>query len=294
MRKLSTEKRSMILGALVEGNSINATSRLRDVSKITVLRLLADAGTFCAQYHDLFVRGLTCRRVQMDEIWSFCGCKDKAKQHGSRGFGSVWTWVAIDADTKLWVSYLVGLRDGGYATEFIGDVADRIETRIQLTSDGHSPYLDAVEDVFGGEIDYAMLVKIYGSDRADHARYSPAECIGCRSHQIAGEPDEKHVSTSFVERQNLTMRMSIRRFTRLTNAFSEKIANHEHAIALHYFHYNFIRKHQTLKTTPAVAAGVANRRLTVLDLVKMIEEEEARIGSRITDYLPAVKKADSK
>ena len=279
----------MILSALVEGNSINSTARMVDVSKITVLRLLADAGTFCAQYHDLFVRGLDSKRVQVDEIWSFCGCKDKAKEAGADGFGSVWTWTAIDADSKLCVSYLVGLRDGYYATEFVKDTASRIDTRIQLTSDGHNAYLEAVEQGFQGSVDYAMLVKVYGNDAEAEKRYSPAECKGCKKEAKVGNPDPKYISTSYVERQNLTMRMSMRRFTRLTNAFSKKIENHEHAVALHYFHYNFIRKHQTLKTTPAVAAGVANKAFTVLDLVKMIEEEEKRLGGRLTDYLASAK-----
>ncbi len=289
MRKLSTEKRAAILGALVEGNSINSTARMVGASKITVLRLLADVGTFCAEYHNVFVRGLQSKRVQLDEIWSFCGCKDKAKNNGSDGFGSVWTWTAIDADSKLCISYLVGLRDTDYATAFVKDVAERIDTRIQLTSDGHKPYLEAVEAAFQGNVDYAMLIKVYGAEKKEEKRYSPAVCQGCKSNDKAGSPDPKHVSTSYVERQNLTMRMSMRRFTRLTNGFSKKIENHEHAIALHYFYYNFIRKHQTLKTTPAVAAGLANRVFSVLDLVKMIELEEKRVGGRLTSYLPAGK-----
>jgi IS1 family transposase len=257
--------------ALVEGNSINATARLVGASKITVLRLLADAGTFCAQFHNLAVRNVQSKRVQVDEIWSFCGCKDRAKDHGASGFGSVWTWTAIDADTKLCVSYLVGLRDVEYATEFCRDVADRLANRVQLTSDGHRAYLAAVDAAFGGNVDYAMLVKIYGASNEPDTRYSPAICAGCKTEVQAGSPDPDYVSTSYVERQNLTMRMSMRRFTRLTNAFSKKIENHEHAVALHYFHYNFIRKHQTIKTTPAVAAGLANKALTVLELVQMIE-----------------------
>jgi IS1 family transposase len=292
MRKLSTVKRAMILSALVEGNSINSTCRMTGASKITILRLLADAGTFCSQYHDLFVRGLESKRVQLDEIWSFCGCKDKAKKAGSDGFGSVWTWTAIDADSKLCISYLVGLRDGRYATEFVKDIAGRVDTRIQLTSDGHKPYLEAVEEAFQGSVDYAMLIKVYGSDPAPDAgrRYSPAVCSGCKQEPKVGSPDPKYINTSYVERQNLTMRMSMRRFTRLTNAFSKKIENHEYAVALHYFHYNFIRKHQTLKTTPAVAAGIVNKAFTVLDLVKLIEEEEKKIGGRLTDYLAASSK----
>lgn len=295
MRKLSSEKRAAVLNALVEGVSINATSRMCGVSKITVLRLLADAGRFCADYHDVFVRGVASKRVQLDEIWAFCGCKDKAKKAGAEGYGSVWTWVALDADTKLCLSYLVGGRGTNCADAFAADVADRVEGRIQLTSDAYGPYNDAVDKAFGGNVDYAMLVKVFGKMGAeDHRRYSPAECVGCRKEAKAGEPDPDHVSTSFVERQNLTMRMSMRRMTRLTNGFSKKIENHEHAIALHFVYYNFIRKHMTLKTTPAVAAGLANKPLTMLELVKMIEDEESKVGGRLTDYLPSPKNTDSK
>lgn len=287
MRKLTTEKRVAVLSALVEGNSINATCRMTGVSKVTVLRLLADVGTFCAEYHDLTVRGLSTKRAQLDELWSFCGCKDKAKEQGAGGFGSVWTWVAMDADSKLCISYLVGLRDTDCANTFVSDVADRLEDRIQLTTDGFKPYIEAVDKAFGGKVDYAMLIKTYGAERPDAARYSPAVCTGCKQQAMAGSPDEEHVSTSYVERQNLTVRMGARRFTRLTNAFSKKFENHEHAIALHYFHYNFIRKHMTLKTTPAVAAGIASKPLTILDLVMMVEAEEAKLGERLSGYLPA-------
>ena len=290
MRKLSTEKRAMILSALVEGNSVSATARLVGASKVTVLRLLADAGTFCAQYHDLFVRDLQSKRVQVDEIWAFCGCKDKAVEKGAGGFGSIWTWTSIDADSKLCINYLVGLRDAHYAKAFVDDTADRLASRVQLTSDGLREYLVAVEAAFGGHVDYAQLVKVYGNTTEGQRRYSPAICKGCKKHVQAGDPAPEHISTSYVERANLTMRMSIRRFTRLTNAFSKKVENHEHAVALHFFNYNFIRKHQTLKTTPAVAAGIANKAMTVLDLVRMIEEEERRLGGRLTDYLPAASK----
>lgn len=280
----------MILNALVEGNSINSTARMIGVSKITILRLLADAGTFCAQYHNVFVRGLQSKQVQLDEIWAFCGCKDKAKERGANGYGSVWTWTAIDADSKLCIGYLVGLRDAEYAKEFCADIAGRIDSRVQLTSDGHKPYLEAVDNAFHGMVDYAMLIKLYGTDKEGEKRYSPPTCTGCKRQVQSGSPDESYISTSYVERQNLTTRMSIRRFTRLTNAFSKKVENHEHAVALHYFHYNFIRKHQTLKTTPAVAAGVANAPMTILDLVKMIEAEEWKLGERISDYRPAASK----
>lgn len=291
MRRLSTEKRAMILTALVEGNSINATARMTGASKVTILRLLADAGTLAAQYHDLTVRGLSCKRVQVDEIWSFVGAKQRQVDRGADAEGSVWTWTAIDADSKLCVSYLVGGRDGGYAYEFMYDIADRIEDRMQLTSDGHKAYLDAVEDAFGDNIDYAMLIKMYGATNPEHARYSPAECTGCRKEAIIGRPDRKHISTSFVERQNLTLRMHNRRFTRLTNAFSKKIENHEHSVALHYMHYNFMRKHQTLKTTPAIAAGVADKAWTMLEFVQMLEREESAKGGRLTRYLPSPEKS---
>jgi IS1 family transposase len=291
MRKLSTEKRAAIIGALVEGNSINATCRMTGACNVTVLRLLADVGTFCQQYHYLTVRNLATKRVQLDEIWSFCGCKDKARDLGANGFGSVWTWIGIDADSKLCISYLVGLRDAWSAQTFVNDVADRLADRVQLTSDGFRLYADAIENAFHGQIDFAQLVKIYGADRDSEARYSPAICKGCKAEPRAGNPDPAHISTSYIERQNLTLRMGQRRFTRLTNAFSKKLENHQHAVALHYFHYNFIRKHQTLKTTPAVAAGVANEPLTVLDLVKMVEAEEKKVGERLTDYLPAASKS---
>ena len=260
------------------------------VSKVTVLRLLADAGTFCAQYHDLMVRDLKTKRAQLDELWSFCGCKDRAKEGGAGGFGSVWTWVALDADSKLCISYLCGQRDGIYAEAFIRDVAARLANRIQLTTDGFKPYVTAIDDVFLGDVDYAILVKQYALPNVgEQRRYSPSICTGCKSEPHSGNPDAEHISTSFVERQNLTVRMSSRRYTRLTNGFSKKFENHQHAVALHYFHYNFIRKHQTLKTTPAVAAGIADKPLTVLDLVKMIEDEEGKLGERLTNYLPAKK-----
>ncbi len=257
MKKLSTEKRVAVLNALVEGCSINATARMTGASKITVLRLLADAGQFCMDYHDVFVRNVACKRLQMDELWGFCGCKDKARKAGADGYGSVWTWVAMDAQTKLVIGYHVGARGTEDAIAFTKDVADRIEGRCQLTTDGHPPYPDAIENAFAGNVDYGVLIKVFGSVGGEESkRYSPAECKGCRRESVAGNPNMDHVSTSYIERQNLTVRMGVRRMTRLTNGFSKKIENHEYAFALHYFHYNFIRRHSTPKTAPAVAAGL--------------------------------------
>lgn len=290
MRKLSTEKRAAILSALVEGNSIASVCRMLGANKVTVLRLLADAGTFAARLHDEFVNELESKRVQIDEAWAFCGCKAKAKARGASGHGDVWTWAAIDADSKLCISYLVGGRDSANAQAFVMDVADRLATRIQLTTDGLNAYLEAVERAFGGDVDYAQLIKVYAADRqSGQIRYSPPECVDCKRSRIAGDPDPKHINTSFVERQNLTLRMGSRRFTRLTNAFSKRVQNHAHAVALHYMHYNFIRKHMTLKTTPAAAAGVSDCEWTMLDFVKMMEQEESHKGGRLTNYKPSSK-----
>lgn len=261
MNKLSTAERVQIIAALVEGNSINSTCRMTGRSKHTVLNLLAEIGEACQRYHDKHVRGLTCKRIQVDEVWNFCHCKQKnvpENRRGEFGVGDVWTWTAVDADTKLIVAYLVGGRGSDYANAFISDVADRIVTRIQLTSDGHKSYLEAVEDVFGGDVDYAQLVKVYGAERAGEARYSPAVCLAAEKHVISGEPEWDQINTSFVERQNLTMRMSMRRFTRLTNGFSKKIENMKHAVALNFMFYNFCRIHQTLRVTPAMEAGLAD------------------------------------
>jgi IS1 family transposase len=292
MNKLTTAERAQILTALVEGNSIAATCRMFGVNKVTVLRLLADAGTLAAQYHDLTVRELSTKRVQVDEIWSFCHSKERnvRPENWGKGHGDTWTWVAMDADSKLAISWLVGGRDAKYGREFVADLADRLTDRVQLTSDGWQVYRDAVARAFGGNVDYAMLVKEYGTVHQGYARYSPPMVIGCHRTIETGNPDPAHVNTSFVERQNLTMRMSMRRFTRLTNGFSKRPQNHVHAIALHYFHYNFIRKHQTIKTTPAVMAGVADKVWTMVDFVTMLEREEELLGGRLTDYKPAASK----
>ena len=277
MRKLSTDKRTAILSCLVEGNSINSTARICGVSKLTVLRLLADVGSLCADLHDKMVRNVPSKRVQVDEIWSFVGCKQISKKRGKQGDGDCWTWVCIDADHKLVVSYLVGLRHSGYALRFMQDVAKRLRDRVQLTSDGLDMYINAVIRAFGWDgVDFGMLLKLFESPRshASSVRYSPGKCTCVLKRVMNGMPDRDHMSTSFVERQNLTLRMQNRRFTRLTNAFSKRWVNHEHAIALHYFHYNFCRKHLSLGMTPAQSAGLTNRVWTIKDLVVRLEAAE--------------------
>ncbi len=285
MNKLSREDRAKILHLLCEGSSIRAVTRLTGASKNTVSKLLVDAGRACAAYQDRVLRNLTCKRVQVDEIWSFVRVKhnNMAKAKVVSGdAGDVWTWIGLDADTKLICSFYVGDRGYGAAKEFIGDLAERLANRIQLTSDGHRAYLVAVEEAFGAEIDYAQLVKIYGQETAKtpDRRYSPPVCIGAEKTAVMGNPDPKHISTSYVERQNLTMRMSMRRFTRLTNGFSKKIENHACAVALHSMFYNFVRIHQTLKITPAMAAGVTDRLWEMMDLVEMTEAFEANAEAR--------------
>lgn len=263
MNKLSLQKRAQIIGLLVEGNSMRSVTRLVGCSINTVTRLLVDAGTACAIYQNEVMRDLPCKRIQCDEIWAFCGMKEKnvPKEHeGELGYGDVYTWTAICADTKLVPSFLIGRRDSEYAYTFMHDLAGRLRNRVQLTTDGHHAYLNAVASNFGSEIDYAMLVKVYGATlgKEDQRRYSPPECTGAEKRRINGNPDIKHVSTSFVERQNLTMRMGMRRFTRLTNAFSKKIDNLEYAVALHFMYYNFGRIHKTLRVTPAMEAGISD------------------------------------
>ncbi len=277
MNRLSTVKRTQVIAALVEGNSINATCRMLGVGKHTVLRLLEDAGCACAAYHDENVRNLRVKRAQCDEVWSFiCGKqKNVTAEQMAEGAGDCWTWTAIDADTKLIISYMLGDRGAGTAQAFMQDVAGRVINRMQLTTDGHRVYADAVENAFGSEIDYAMLVKLYGASGDNpESRYSPATCIGCRTGVLSGKPDPKHVSTSYVERQNLSMRMGMRRFTRLTNGFSKKFENHAHQVALYFFHYNFCRVHSSLRVTPAMEAGLTNHVWTLAELCGILPERK--------------------
>ncbi len=274
---LSTAKRVQVISALVEGVSVRATARMVGVSKDTVMKLGVEMGDACARYQDEALRELTCKRLQVDEIWSFVYAKAKnvpAGKAGVFGFGDVWTFTAIDADTKLMPSFMVGSRDSGTATEFMQDLASRLVNRVQLTADNHKMYLSAVDDAFGGSIDFAQLVKIYGADTEGEKRYSPAVCIGCERIGVTGQPDPKHVSTSYVERSNLTVRMSVRRFTRLTNAFSKKLRNHAAVVALFTAHYNFCRIHQTLRVTPCMAAGVTKTVWSIADLVGLLPAVE--------------------
>lgn len=273
MNRLTNEQRIRVVAALVEGMSIRATVRMTGVAKNTVVKLLVDLGTACADYQDRAFVNLPCRKIQCDEIWSFVGAKQKNVKPERMGFGigDVWTWTAICADTKLVPSWLIGDRDGGTAKNFIDDLASRLANRVQITTDGHKVYVEAIERAFGEGVDYAMLVKHYGTERAGEARYSPAICTGIKKQPMIGYPEEKHVSTSYVERQNLTMRMSMRRFTRLTNAFSKKVENHAHAVALHFMHYNFARVHQTLRVTPAMAAGVTDHVWEIGEIVALLD-----------------------
>lgn len=281
MNRLSTERRAQVVGCLVEGMSIRATVRVTGAAKNTVTKLLVELGEACDRYQDKTLRNLTSKRIQCDEVWSFCYAKQKnvPKEHqGTFGYGDVWTWTAIDADTKLIPAWLVGERHTSDAITFIWDLRSRLANKVQLTTDGHRPYLTAVEGVFTDmDVDYAMLVKLYGSpSKEEQRRYSPARCTGTREIPIRGNPDPSHISTSYVERQNLTMRMGMRRFTRLTNAFSKKIENLAAAVSLHFMHYNFVRVHQTLGTTPAVAAGVTDHVWTIEEIVKLIEPEKRK------------------
>lgn len=279
MNKLNNERRIQIVHALCEGNSIRSTARMTGAAINTVIKLLTELGDACLAYQDEYMRNLPCKRLQCDEIWSFVYAKAKnvpVEKRGEFGYGDVWTWTAIDADTKLVPCWHVGTRDAQAALMFIDDVRSRLAHRIQLTTDGHKPYLEAVEEAFGRDIDYAMLEKIYASPaKAEAIRYSPGTCIGTKIQVRQGQPDDAHISTSYVERQNLTMRMSMRRFTRLTNAFSKKVENHMHALALYFMHYNYCRPHKTLSkpyaTTPAMAAGLTDHVWTMAELVGLLE-----------------------
>lgn len=299
MKRLSTQDRVRIVSALVEGNSLRSVSRMAGCSINTVTKLLEDIGPVCEEYHDAHVRGLQSKRVQADEIWAFCYAKDKnlpAHMRGQPGVGSVWTWTAMDPDSKLMVSWLVGDRDAESAKMFMRDLASRLAARVQLTTDGHHVYERAVESAFGWNVDYAQLVKIYGSPREGENRYSPGECCGAEKTSIIGRPLLGHVCTSHVERSNLTMRMGMRRFTRLTNGFSKKLANHRAAVALHFMHYNFCRIHKTLRVTPAMEAGIATHVWELEELVGLLEKaENAVVGTEANKrgpYKPRTKVSD--
>lgn len=289
MNKLSTDRRAALIASLVEGTSIRATARMHDVAFNTVLKLVVDVGNACWTFLDEVMRDLPCRRLQADEIWQFCYAKAKnvpEEKRGRFGYGDVWTWVAIDADTKLVPTFCVGHRDAPTAMAFMSDLAIRLRDRVQLTTDGHRAYLVAVANAFGpSNIDYAMLIKKYGSPvisedpNTRDTRYSPPTCTGIDTEAICGDPDPDYINTSYIERQNLTMRMSMRRFTRLTNGFSKKVANLECALALHYVWYNFVRIHKTLRCTPAMEAGITNRLWTMRDIAELLERGEARAAA---------------
>lgn len=273
MNKLPLHKRTQIVQLLVEGTSLRAASRITGTSINTVTKLLVDVGNACMEFHNNMVTGITAKRVQCDEIWSFVYAKQKNVPEGMEDrAGDVWTWVGIDADSKLVVSWLVGNRSANSAHLFMKDIASRLNNMVQLTTDGYSVYLDAVEDAFKGIVDFAQLIKMYGKDSAEtEKRYSPAECIGIKKNVVCGHPEQKHISTSYVERQNLTMRMHMRRFTRLTNAFSKKVENHCHAVALHFVYYNFVKIHKTLRVTPAMEAGITKKLWEVEDIVRLTD-----------------------
>ena len=275
MNTLNNKQRAQLISVLVEGNSLRATARICDVAFNTVLKFIPQIGMVCADFQDKAFHNLKCKRVQCDEIWSFCYAKQKnvpEDKRGLFGYGDVWTWVAMDAETKLVPSFMVGNRDAQSAKMFIDDLASRLANRVQLTTDGNKVYLEAVEGAFGCEVDYAMLVKMYESTQ-EETRYSPAMCTGCKGTPITGNPDRKYISTSFIERQNLTMRMGMRRFTRLTNAFSKKIENHAFHLALHYMYYNFVRIHKTLRITPAMKAGVTDHLWSVEEIAGLLKSK---------------------
>lgn len=284
MRQLDTNKRAQVVRCLVEGNSIRSTVRITGVAKNTIVKLLNDLGCACAAFHNRTVRNIKVRRLECDESWSFAEAKAKntSLEKKSQGWGDVWTWTALDADNKLCVSYLGGGRDGGWANDFMQDCAKRIRNRMQITTDGHRVYLDAVENAFGSDIDYAQLQKIYGAPSdEERRRYSPAKCIGCDLKVVSGDPDPAHVSTSYVERQNLSMRMGMRRVTRLTNGFSKKVDNHRHMIALYFLYYNFARVHSSLRVTPAMEAEISDHIWTLDEICALLPRPES--GSKRID-----------
>jgi len=285
MNKLPIKTRVQILNMLCEGSSMRSISRIADVSINTVSKMLVDAGKACSAFHDDNVRGVTASRIQCDEIWSFTYAKQKnvaSAKAAPEEAGDTWTWTALDADSKLIVSWLVGGRDSEYAMAFMDDLRGRLANRVQLTTDGHRAYLEAVEGAFGGDVDYAQLIKLYGEgpERGPERKYSPSVCKGARKSRVEGNPDMAHVSTSHVERQNLTMRMHMRRFTRLTNGFSKKLENHMHMVALYTVWYNYCRIHKTLKVTPAMEAGLTDRVWSLEDIVDLIDAMAPKPGPR--------------
>jgi IS1 family transposase len=279
MNKLNIEKQKQVIMALVEGNSIRATCRMTDVAKGTVIKLLVDIGRACSEYQDKALKNLPCLRIQCDEIWSFCYAKEKnipKDKKGQFGYGDIWTFTALCADTKLVPSWCIGSRDLETATKFMHDLAGRLKNKVQLTTDGHRMYLEAVESAFGNDIDFSQLIKLYGSNVSKNdesqIKYSPPQCIGTKIQKINGNPNPNDVSTSYVERQNLTMRMNMRRFTRLTNAFSKKVENLAHALSLHFMYYNFCRVHQTLRVTPAMEARISDHVWNIEEVLKLINQ----------------------
>jgi IS1 family transposase len=277
MNKLTPDKRAQALQMMAEGISLRAMTRLTGISRTTLIKLLEDAGQAFSEYMDRTLVNLPCKRLQLDEVWAFCYAKQKnvpTAKAAPEGAGDIWTWVALDADTKLAASFYVGARDGAAALDFVSDLAPRLASRVQITSDGHKAYIEAIEETFGADVDYAQLVKIYGASSEGEKRYSPAVCTGAIKHRVEGNPDPKHVSTSYVERQNLNIRMGNRRMTRLTNAFSKKAENHAHMMAIYFMHYNFVRIHKTLKITPAMAANVTSKLWEMSDMVTVLEDWE--------------------
>ncbi len=276
MNRLATDKRVQVLGALVEGNSIRSTVRMTGAAKNTVVKLLCDVGRACERYQHINMKSLPCKRIQVDEIWSYCYAKQKnvpEKYRGRKGYGDVWTWVALDPDSKLVPTWLVGGRGAWWAKRFMYDLAWRIPRRVQITTDAYKPYYKAVYDAFGEKVDYAQLMKLYGKEQQESGKkYSPPKLLCALPKTMIGQPDESHISTSYVERQNLTMRMQMRRFTRLTNGFSKKIENLSHAVALHFMHYNYCRIHGSLGVTPAMAVGKSTRQWTLKNIIELLEK----------------------